>query len=134
VNNLVLNEPFTEEEVKAAINGMVKNKAPGPDGIPVEFYQSCWSIIKDDIMNIFSDWKQGVLNLYRLNFGMIILLQKSPDADIIQKYRPICLLQVLYKWLTKVVTLRVEPFMDKLISPCMKSCMRQKGKSSRVWC
>jgi hypothetical protein len=116
-DNMVLNEPFSEEEIQAAINSMVKNKAPGPDRIPVEFYQSCWPIIKNDVMNIFSDWKLGELNLYRLNFGMIILLQKSPDADVIQKYRPICLLQVLYKWLTKVATLRIEPFMDKLISP-----------------
>jgi mannosylglycoprotein endo-beta-mannosidase len=82
---------FSEEEIQAAINSMVKNKAPGPDGISVEFYQACWPIIKNDIMNIFYDWKLGVLDLYRLNFGMIILLQKAPDADVIQKYRPICL-------------------------------------------
>jgi hypothetical protein len=91
-DNMVLNEPFSEEEIQAAINSMVKNKAPGPDGIPIEFYQSCWPIIKNDVMNIFCDWKLGELNLYRLNFGMIILLQKSPDADVIQKYRPIYLL------------------------------------------
>jgi hypothetical protein len=73
-DNMILNEPFSEEEIQAAINSMVKNKAPGPDGIPVEFYQACWPIIKNDVMNIFYDWKMGVLNLYRLNFGMIILL------------------------------------------------------------
>jgi mannosylglycoprotein endo-beta-mannosidase len=100
-DNMKLNEPFSEEEIQAAVNSMVKNKAPGPDGIPVDFYQACWPIIK-----------LGVLDLYRLNFGMFILLQKALDADVIQKYRPICLLQVLYKWLTKVATLRVEPFMN----------------------
>jgi hypothetical protein len=114
---------------------MVKNKAPGPDGIPAELYQACWSIIKDDVMNIFYDWKQGVLNLYRLNFGMIMLLQKTPDADIIQKYRPICLLQVLYKWLTKVATLRVEPYMNKLISPCQTAFIKGRNimDQCRLW-
>jgi hypothetical protein len=126
-DNMKLNEPFSEEEIQAAINSMVKNKAPGPDGIPVEFYQACWPIIKKDIMNIFYDWKLGVLDLYRLNFGMIILLQKAPDADVIQKYRPICLLQVLYKWLTKVATLRVEPFMNKLISPCQTAFIKRRN-------
>jgi hypothetical protein len=80
---MILNEPFLEEEIQAAINSMVKNKAPGPDGIPVEFDRACWPIIKNDVMNIFYDWKMGVLNLYRLNFGMIILLQKTPDVDVI---------------------------------------------------
>jgi mannosylglycoprotein endo-beta-mannosidase len=107
-DNRVLLEPFTEEEVHLALKMMVKNKAPGPDGVPVEFYQACWPLVKHDIMRLFNDWQTGVLNLYRLNFGMIILLQKSPEADVIQKYRPICLLQVLYKLLTKVATLRVE--------------------------
>jgi hypothetical protein len=97
---------------------MVKNKAPGPDGIPVEFFQTCWEIVKHDLMQLFHGWHGGNLNLYRLNFGMIILLQKTADADVIQKYRPICLLQVLYKLITKVATLRVEPFMGKLISSC----------------
>jgi hypothetical protein len=147
-DNRVLLEPFTEEEVQFALKMMVKNKAPGPDGMPVEFYQACWSIVKHDIMRLFYDWQAGVLNLYELNFGMIILLQKTLEADVIEKYRPICLLQVLYKLLTKVATLCVEPFMDKLISSCQtafikgrnimdgvmslhETYMKQRGKNNR---
>jgi hypothetical protein len=126
-DNRVLLEPFTEEEVHLALKMMVKNIAPGPDGAPVEFYQACWPLVKHDIMSLFNDWQTGVLNLYRLNFGMIILLQKTPEADVIRKYRPICLLQVLYKLLTKVATLRVEPFMDKLISPCQTAFIKGRN-------
>jgi hypothetical protein len=50
-----LNEPFSEEEIQGAVNSMVKNKAPGPDRIPIDFYQACWPIIKNDVMNIFYD-------------------------------------------------------------------------------
>ena len=57
-------------------------------------------------MKLFADWHAEKLALYRLNFGMIILLQKTPYAETIQKW-PICLLQVLYKILTKVVTIRM---------------------------
>jgi hypothetical protein len=55
---------------------------------------------------------------------MIILLQKTADADVIQKYRPICLLQVLYKLITKVATLRVESFMGKFISSCQTAYIK----------
>jgi hypothetical protein len=37
-NNL-LTSPFNEKGVHEAISQMEHNKAPGPDGFPVEFYQ-----------------------------------------------------------------------------------------------
>ena len=58
---------------------------------------------------------------------MLILLQKTPDADTIQKYRPICLLQVLYKIMTKVITLRAEPVMGKLISNCQNAFIKGRN-------
>jgi hypothetical protein len=126
-DNEVLNEPFSKSEIKNALDCMVKNKALGPDGIPVEFFQTCWGIVKYDIMQLFQDWHSGNLNLYRLNFGMIILLQKTAHADVIQKYRPICLLQVLYKLIIKVATLRVEPYMGKLICSCQTAFIKGRN-------
>jgi hypothetical protein len=106
---------------------MAQNKAPGPDGIPIEFYQACWPIIKHDIMLLFEDLYLGKLDLYRLNFGMIILLQKVKDVDTLCKYRPICLLQVIYKIITKVATIRVEHVMGKLISPTQTAFIKGKN-------
>jgi hypothetical protein len=40
---------------------MKLNKAPGPDGLPVEFYQVFWSLIKDDLMAMFRDFHAGDL-------------------------------------------------------------------------
>jgi hypothetical protein len=42
--------PFSEKEVKDAIFQMKHNKASGPDGFPIEFYQAFWEIVKDDLM------------------------------------------------------------------------------------
>ena len=39
--NSALTKPFTEEEIKSALVMMEKNKAAGPDKIPIEFYQTC---------------------------------------------------------------------------------------------
>jgi hypothetical protein len=33
---------FTEKEIHDAVFQMEPNKAPGPDGFPVEFYQFFW--------------------------------------------------------------------------------------------
>lgn len=49
-DNASLTAPFSEEEEKKAIFDMEKNTAPGPDHMPIEFYQCCWEIVKSEII------------------------------------------------------------------------------------
>ena len=104
---------------------MEKNKVAGSDKISIEFYQTCWDIIKTDIIELFSDFHKGGLDVCRLNYGVITLLPKVQDAVKIQQFRPICLLNCLYKWMTKTLTIRLE-ILWRASCPCMKFCMRQK--------
>jgi hypothetical protein len=90
IENEFLTANFTEQEVCEAIMNMEKNKARGPDGFPAEFYQTFWSILKDDVMKMFVNFQQGNLQLFKLNYGTIILLAKKENAIQIQEYRPIC--------------------------------------------
>ena len=99
-DNAYLTGPFSEEEIKFALFRMEKNKAAGPDSFPVEFFQGCWEIVKHDILELFQDFWDGRLNVSGLNYGIITLLPKVMDAEKIQQYRPICLLNCLYKWIT----------------------------------
>jgi hypothetical protein len=115
--NESLVRPFTVQEVQEAIFQMEHNKASGPDGFPIEFYQACWEIIKNDLMALFQEFHNGDLPLYSLNFGTIILLPKCREAAKIQQYRPICLLNVSFKIFTKVATNRVTQVAQKVISP-----------------
>ena len=105
--NEVLSAPFTEKEVFDAITQMKHNKAPGPDGFPVEFYQKCCHIIKNDLMPMFHDLFEGHLNLFHLNFGTTTLLPKKVEAVRIEQFRPICLLNISFKIFTKVGTNRL---------------------------
>jgi hypothetical protein len=97
---------------------MDHNKAPGPNGFPAaEFYQTFWSLIKPDLMAQFVDFHKGDLPLYSLNFGTIILLPKSKDAETIKHFRPICLLNVSFKIFTKVLTNRMSSVSKEIIGP-----------------
>jgi hypothetical protein len=108
---------FTETEVKEALFQMEHNKAPRPDGFPVEFYQVFWEVIKADLMALFHDFHKGELPLFSLNFGIITLLPKCQEAIKIQQYRPICLLNVSFKIFTKVATNRMNLVAQKVIRP-----------------
>jgi hypothetical protein len=121
--NAILTADFTEKEICEAIMQMKKNKAPGPDGFPAEFYQTFWEIIKVDLMNMFVKFQQGELPLFHLNYGTIILLPKKENAIQIQQYRPICLLNVSFKIFTKVGTNRVTQVAEKVIRPTQMAFM-----------
>ncbi|KAJ7994395.1 hypothetical protein DPEC_G00248840 [Dallia pectoralis] len=41
------------EELTRAVHSINKQKAPGPDGIPGEFYQTFWNLIKNDVADVF---------------------------------------------------------------------------------
>lgn len=43
--NRDLLEPFTAEELKAALNQMAPFKSPGPDGYSACYYQSYWHMV-----------------------------------------------------------------------------------------
>jgi hypothetical protein len=96
---------------------MEHNKAPGPDGFPAEFYQTFWDTIKMDLLDLFSCLHVGQLELFRLTFGEIILLPKVNEAERIQQYRPICLLNVSFKIVTKVATIRLNTVADHVVRP-----------------
>jgi hypothetical protein len=80
---------------------MERSKAPGPDGFPAEFHQTFWDTIKLDLLAMFSSLHAGQLELFRLNFGEIILLPKVNEAERKQQYRPICLLTLVSRFSRK---------------------------------
>jgi hypothetical protein len=125
--NGLLTAPYSGEEVKKAVFQMEHNKAPGPDGFPAEFYQKIWEVIKFDLLELFSSLHSRQLELFRLNFGEIILLPKVNEAERIQQYRPICLLNVSYKIFTKVATIRLNTVADHVVCPSQTDFMQGRN-------
>ena len=41
-----LDQSFEEEEMFRVINDFNGDKAPGPDGFSMAFFQSCWCVLK----------------------------------------------------------------------------------------
>ena len=115
IENEFLCDEFSEKEIREAVFQMEHNKAPGPDGFPAEFFQFFWETIKANLLQLFVEFHKGKLPLHSLNFGVITLLPKKEDATKVQQYRPICLLNVSFKFFTKVFTNRLFTVAQKII-------------------
>lgn len=76
-----------------------------------------WNEIKDILLEMFQDLRTGHPDLFRLNYGILTLIPKVKGANNIKQFRPISLLNVVYKIITKVLTLRLNRVADKIICP-----------------
>lgn len=75
-------------------------------------------------MNLFKELHAGNLPLFGLNFGIITLLPKVQEANKMQQFRPICLLNVSFKIFTKVTTNKINYVTDRVVSPTQVAFMQ----------
>ncbi|XP_034674249.1 uncharacterized protein LOC117905435 [Vitis riparia] len=72
-----LERPFSEDEIHAALMEMNGDKAPGPDGFTLAFWQSCWEFIKEEIIEMFKEFYEHSSFLKSLNNTFLVLIPKK---------------------------------------------------------
>jgi hypothetical protein len=106
----------TLQEYQRALNSFKRNKSPGLDGLPYEFYQSFWDILGPDLVAVYNDCQaRGALS-FSQRTGLISLLYKKNDRLDVKNWRPISLLCTDYKILFKVLTNRLKTVLSSVIS------------------
>jgi hypothetical protein len=123
-----LGDPFTEDEVKIAINQMPSDKAPGPDGFTCAFFKKCWDIIKVDLMLVIH--LLGNLhaeNFHWLNSANIALLPKKDGVEEVSDFRPISLIHAFARTITKMLAIRLAPFMNELVSKAQSASIKTRS-------
>ena len=108
---------FSEAEVQAALMDMNGDKAPGPDGFTLAFWQSCWDFVKEEILDMFKEFYEQNVFLKSLNNTFLVLLPKKGGVEDLRDFRPISLLGGLYKLLAKVLANRLKKVIGKVVSP-----------------
>ena len=109
-----LDDQISETEIQAALSDMPKNKASGPDGFPIEFYQHFWVLTKGDIMAVIKAFQEQGCSLAPLNKAAITLIPKKPNPTNPTDYRPISVINTIVKIITKILANRLAPMLDKI--------------------
>ena len=98
---------MTDIEVFGVINDFNGEKAPGPDGFSMAFFQSCWCVLKTKIMAIFHNFHTQAVFEKSLNASFLALISKKVDAVEVKDFRPISLVGGIYKIISKVLANRL---------------------------
>ena len=104
------------EEVLVALRGMARRKAPGLDGLPMEFYLKFWSVLGSDLVAVLnSSFDSGCLSLSQRR-GVISLSFKKGDRLHPRNWWPITLLNVDYKLTSRAIAGRLLKVIHLLVA------------------
>lgn len=107
---------ITMAECYQAVKEMKWNKSPGNDGFSTEFYFTFWPILGKTIVEAFNESFETKMLSNSQRQGVITLIEKEgKDPLYMKNYRPITLLNVDYKILSKVLATRVKEVLEDII-------------------
>ena len=107
-----LNTPITEDEVREAIQKLKTGKACGPDGIPPDLYMCQAPIFVEYLVTLFNTVFHSGIYPDEWTKSMIFPLYKKGNANDVNNYRGISLLNVLGKIFSHVLNARLKRWCD----------------------
>ncbi|XP_028089573.1 uncharacterized protein LOC114289924 [Camellia sinensis] len=110
-----LEDVFTEAKIWEAIQDYDGNEAPGPNGFNLACIQSCWQIMKGEIIQLMHEFHTNGKLSREINSSFIVLIPKKDNPIDLGDYRPISLVSSIYKVLAKVLSRRLKRVLPTVI-------------------
>ena len=110
-----LDQDFSEKELQDALLDLKKNKSPGSDGLTKEFYDHFWDKLKILYIECLLEIEEVGELTETQKLGLIRISYKKDGRIFISNYRPITLLNVDLKILTRALAKRMISVLPKLI-------------------
>ena len=125
---MTLLAPLQPSEVLLATQALGKDVCPSVDGMGVSWYIECWDMIGNVLTSTYQQILDHDYMPQQWTEGLIYLIPKGDDPlHGIRKWRPMTLLNVVYKILAKRITRRVQPFLPQLIHDSQTSFVQERS-------
>ena len=130
----LITESFLMEDFQKALFRMKVGSAPGEDGLTAAFYKKFWSLIGKHVSgSLWAGIRSGVMSPTQRR-GIVKLIPKpGKDPRYIKNLRPITLLNVDFKILTKAISMRLSPFMHQLVHIDQKGFVKGRYLGEQIF-
>ncbi|GKV24336.1 hypothetical protein SLEP1_g33963 [Rubroshorea leprosula] len=115
-DKIMLEEEFSDDEIRDAVFSCASDKALGPDGLNFHFVKKIWGTIEGDVINFIKEFHQNGKLVKGLNSSYIMLVPKKKNPTYLKEFRPISMVGCLFKILAKVLANRLYKVIGKVIS------------------
>ena len=113
-----LEEPLQLFEINVAIQQIARSRAPGRDGLPIEYYATYNEALATKLLEMYNEaWESGSLPPSLSEAVIVVLHKPGRDPQDVKSYRPLSLLNTDYKILSKVLANRLRRIIGDLIHP-----------------
>ena len=121
------------EELTTSVKSLSLNKSPGPDGFTLEFYLCFWNLLGPLLCHLCKQCLfDGSLPESLRTSVTRLLFKKRGDVKDLKNWRPISLLNVDYKIISKVITLRLSRVMASIVHPDQTCSVPGRSIASNV--
>nr|GEU79589.1 RNA-directed DNA polymerase, eukaryota [Tanacetum cinerariifolium] len=97
----------SKEEIKKAVWDCGIDKSPSPNGFTFGFYRRYWKLIENDVVDVVTCFFHQDSFPKGNNSSFIILIPKTPNANMVKDYMPISLIESMYKIISKILENRL---------------------------
>ena len=109
---------LTLKEIYEALSNLLSNKTPGNDGLSRELYLAFFDLLGNEVpASLNYSYQLGELSNSHRQAAVTLAEKKGKDKRYIKNWRPISLLNVDTKILSKVLASRLKKVINTLISP-----------------
>jgi hypothetical protein len=109
-------QPITQVEVDQAIQDLPKGKALVLDGFTTKFFHYFWPMLQEEVWKLVEESCTSGNFLPVLNATFLTLIPKEERVTNPKNFKPIGLWNVIYKIISKVIALRLNPILPFIIS------------------
>ena len=106
------------QECTDVVKEMKQGKSPGSDGYPIEFYTFFWDVIGQVVVDCFNYcFEKGCMTDEQCRGVITLIPKEGKDNKFLKNWRPISLLNVDYKIVSKAIANRFKKVLNSVISP-----------------
>jgi len=106
---------ISKEECKQALESFEPGKTPGNDELPVEFYKTFWVSLEDYLIDVFNSSFEYEMSNSQKQAIITLLDKKGRDRTYLENWRPISLINVDTKIVSKAVDNRMKKILPGII-------------------